>query len=39
MNMTKCSLSEVMMWEFTIFKFMQNEGQNETQVKLIAVTY
>ena len=24
---------------FTIFIFMQNKGQNETHVKLIAVTY
>ena len=27
------------MWVFTIFIFMQNKGQNETQVKLIRVTY
>ena len=24
---------------FTIFIFMQNKGQNETQVKLIIITY
>ena len=32
-------IQKVFLLVFTIFIFMQNNGQNETQVKLIIVTY
>ena len=32
-------IPKVFLLVFTIFIFMQNKGQNETQVKLIAITY
>ena len=35
----KISLSESIMWVFTVFIFMQSKGQNKTKVKLISVTY
>ena len=32
-------IQKVFLLVFTIFIFMQNKGQNETQVKLIIITY
>ena len=33
------SYSEAILLVFTIFIYLQNKGQNETQVKLIIITY
>ena len=32
-------IQKVFLLVFTIFIFMQNKGQNETQIKLIIITY